>query len=72
MARRSKCKVCHARGAEIGKDGRCCGCRMALWATQRGMMCSALIGRLYQAGVDPETLEVPDLPPVRDIQKHWR
>lgn len=72
MARRSRCKVCHARGAEIGKDGRCCGCRMALWATQRGMMYGSLMGRLYQAGIDPETLEVPDLPPVRDMRKHWR
>ena len=52
MARRSRCKVCHARGAEIGKDGRCCGCRMALWATQRGMMYGSLMGRLYQAGVE--------------------
>nr|DAM55802.1 MAG TPA: hypothetical protein [Caudoviricetes sp.] len=45
---------------------------MALWATQRGMMYGALMGQLYQAGIDPETLEVPDLPPVRDIRKHWR
>lgn len=45
---------------------------MALWATQRGMMYGSLMGRLYQAGVDPETLEVPDLPPVRDVRKHWR
>lgn len=72
MARRSRCKVCHARGAEIGKDGRCCGCRMALWATQRGIMYGSLMGQLYQAGIAPETLEVPDLPPVRDIRKRWR
>lgn len=45
---------------------------MALWATQRGVMYGSLVGQLYQAGIDPETLEVPDLPPVRDIRKRWR
>ena len=59
-------------GAEIGPDGRCCGCRMAFLATRRGMMYGSLMGQLYQAGIDPETLEVPDLPPVRDIRKRWR
>lgn len=72
MARRTRCKVCHARGAEIGPDGRCCGCRMALWATERGIRYGSLMGRLHAEGIDPETVEVPDLPPIRDIRKHWR
>lgn len=72
MARRSKCKVCHARGAEIGKDGRCCGCRMAFLATRRGLRYGALMGQLYAAGIDPELVDTSELSPVRDKRRHWR
>lgn len=72
MAKKTKCKVCHALGAEIGTDGRCCGCRMALWATRQGLRYGTLMGRLYEAQTDPTQLELPDLPPVADIRRHRR
>lgn len=72
MPRNPICKVCHVRGAEIGPDGRCCGCRMALWATRQGLRYGDLMGRLRETGQNPETVDVPDLPPVHDRRKHWR
>lgn len=72
MARKTKCKVCLARGAEIGPDGRCCGCRMAFLATRRGLQYGTLMAQLYAADVDPELVTAPELPPVRDKRRHWR
>nr|DAX72530.1 MAG TPA: hypothetical protein [Caudoviricetes sp.] len=36
------------------------------------MRYGSLIGQLRAAGLDPRTVEVPDLPPARDTRKHWR
>ena len=72
MAKKTGCKVCCALGTEIGDDGRCCGCRMALWATRQGLRYGALMGRLREAGTDVENMTVPDLPPAADCWKRRR
>lgn len=72
MGKKVHCKSCHALGANIGKDGRCCGCRMALWATAQGVRYGDLMARLHDQHVDIESLEVPGLPPVRDNRRHRR
>lgn len=72
MAKKERCKTCHARGANIGADGRCCGCRMALWATEQGLRYGALMARLHEQKADIENMEVPGLPPVRDNRRHLR
>lgn len=72
MAKKTRCKVCHALGAEIGEDGRCCGCRMALWATRQGLRYGTLMGRLYETQTDPTQVQVSDLPPVMDNRRRRR
>lgn len=72
MASRVFCKICHAQAANIGPDGRCCGCRMALWATEQGLRYGALMARLHEQEADIENMEVPGLPPVRDNRRHQR
>ena len=72
MAKETRCKVCYALGGEIGKDGRCCGCRMALWATAQRTRYGDLMARLRDQHADIENLEVPGLPPVRDNRRHRR
>lgn len=56
------CKICHARGLNLGPDGRCCGCRMAFVATRYGLHYGAFMGLLYERGVPAETLFPEDLP----------
>lgn len=72
MGKKVHCKICLARGANIGTDGRCCGCRMALWATEQGIRYGALMARLHEQKADVENMEVPGLPPVRDNRRHRR
>lgn len=70
MAKKNQCKVCHARGANIGADGRCCGCRMALLASCKGIRYGDLMGMLYERGVDAEDVIVLNLPPVQNNRLH--
>lgn len=72
MAGKPRCKVCHCVGANIGPDHRCCGCRMAYWATLQGLRYGNLMAQLHAEGIDPEDLSPPDLPPVRDTRRHYR
>ena len=72
MARKTKCKVCLARGAEIGPDGRCCGCRLSLLASRQGMSYGALVAMLHDGGVRLEGLNCDYLPPVTDNRPHNR
>lgn len=55
------CRICHARGLNLGPDGRCCGCRMAFMATRHGLHYGAFMGLLYERGVAAENLFPEDL-----------
>lgn len=75
MSNTKRCKVCHARCLNLGPDGRCCGCRMALISSVFGISYGSLMARIYDANVDPDTVTVTGLPPVADNRKmrgvHW-
>lgn len=66
MARRSRCKVCHARGVEVDANERCLCCRMALIASREGLTYGGLAARLFAEGRPAEALDGDDLPPVQD------
>ena len=66
MARRTKCKVRHARGVEVDANGRCLCCRMALNAGREGLTYGGLAARLFAEGRPAEALDGDDLPPVQD------
>lgn len=66
MARRTRCKICHARGVEVDANGRCLCCRMALIASREGLTYGGLAARLFAEGRPAEVLDGDDLPPVQD------
>lgn len=70
-AKKPHCKVCLARGVNLGPDGRCLGCRMALLAASRGIHYGQLMGWVYEAGFRAEDLNTSFLPPVEN-RRHRR
>ena len=67
MHKTKRCKVCHARCLNLGPDGRCCGCRMALISSVFGISYGSLMARIYDAKADPDAVTVPGLPPVAAV-----
>lgn len=72
MARRTRCRVCHARDVEVDRHGRCLCCRMALWATTQGVTYGALMARLHSDGGEIDALDCDSLPPVADRRNQSR
>lgn len=72
MRKTKKCKVCRARCLDLGPDGRCCGCRIALMASMLGIHYGSMMARIYDAGVDPSTISLTGLPPVSDGRRMRR